>query len=154
MKRLFSLVGLLAMFVVSVQPATGSSPAIVGEISGVELCPQLACGAAVFTGTCECEVDNQRTLGFFWIAVQHDPLPNPFLSSSIFAGKWNLTTLNGKFSGNVVEGSIFNNNDNTFTVTVRLRLEKDGTGDVFVSGLLDHRDFPPTFEGILAQPLF
>jgi hypothetical protein len=65
-----------------------------------------------------------------------------------------LTTLNGKFSGNVLEGSILNNNDNTFTVTLRLRLEKDGTGDVFVSGLLDHRDFPPTFEGILAQPAF
>jgi hypothetical protein len=60
----------------------------------------------------------------------------------------------GNFSGDVLEGSIFNNNDNTFTVTARLRLEKGGTGDVIVTGLLDHNDFPPTFEGQLIQPEF
>lgn len=154
MKKSFSLVGVLVVFLLSVQPAIGSNPTIVGEISGVELCPQSACGAAIFTGTCDCKVNNLHTVGFFWVAVQHAPLPDPFFSSPIFAGNWNLTTLMGNFSGDVLEGSIFNNNDNTFTVTARLRLEKGGTGDVIVTGLLDHNDFPPTFEGQLVQPEF
>jgi hypothetical protein len=154
MKKSFSLVGVLVVFLLSVQPAIGSNPTIVGEISGVELCPQSACGAAIFTGTCDCKVNNLHTVGFFWVAVQHAPLPDPFFSSPIFAGNWNLTTLTGNFSGDVLEGSIFNNNDNTFTVTARLRLEKGGTGDVIVTGLLDHNDFPPTFEGQLIQPEF
>ena len=154
MKRSFSLAGLLAVLLLSAQPVFGSSPTIVGEISGVELCPQFGCGAAIFTGTCDCKVNNRHTVGFFWVAVQHATLPEPFFSSPIFAGNWNLTTLRGKFSGNVIEGTIFNNNDNTFTVTARLRIEKGGAGDVIVTGLLDHRVFPPTFEGELAQPKF
>ena len=111
MKKSFSLVGVLVVFLLSVQPAIGSNPTIVGEISGVELCPQSACGAAIFTGTCDCKVNSLHTVGFFWVAVQHAPLPDPFFSSPIFAGNWNLTTLTGNFSGDVLEGSIFNNND-------------------------------------------
>ena len=104
MKKSFSLVGVLVVFLLSVQPAIGSNPTIVGEISGVELCPQSACGAAIFTGTCDCKVNNLHTVGFFWVAVQHAPLPDPFFSSPIFAGNWNLTTLTGNFSGDVLEG--------------------------------------------------
>jgi hypothetical protein len=81
-------------------------------------------------------------------------LPDPFFSSAISAGNWNLTTLEGRFSGNVLEGSILNNNNNTFTIIARLRIEKGGAGDVIVTGLLDHNDFPPTFEGQLVQPEF
>jgi hypothetical protein len=154
MKRSFSLVIFLAVLLLSVQPAIGSDPTIVGEISGVELCPQSACGAAIFTGTCDCKVNNLHTVGFFWVAVQHAPLPDPFFSSAISAGNWNLTTLEGRFSGKVLEGSILNNNNNTFTIIARLRIEKGGAGDVIVTGLLDHNDFPPTFEGQLVQPEF
>jgi hypothetical protein len=52
----------------------------------------------------------------------------------------------------VLEGSIFNNGDKTFTVTATLRLQKGGNGDVVVSGVLSHDDFPPTFDGELFQP--
>jgi hypothetical protein len=151
-KRPLLLIAFLAMSLMPVQPAIASSPGIVGEISGVELCAQSGCDAAIFMGTCDCRINDWHTLGFFWIAVQHDPLPAPLDSSAILGGKWNLTTLWGKFSGNVVEGSIVNNGDNTFNVTATLRLQKDGTGDVIVSGVLDHTDFPPTFDGELIQP--
>jgi hypothetical protein len=42
----------------------------------------------------------------------------------------------------------------TFAVTarLRLRLRKRGSGDVIVTGVLDHTEFPPTFEGELLQP--
>lgn len=151
MKQRLLLTAFLATFLITVQPAIASSPVIVGEVSGVELCAQSGCNAAIFTGTCDCKVHNRHTLGFFWVAIQHDPLPAPLHSAAIFGGKWNLTTLRGRFSGKVLEGSIVNNGDNTFNVTARLRLQRGG-GDVIVSGVLDHTDFPPSFDGELVQP--
>ena len=84
--------------------------------------------------------------------MQHDPLRSDSEQSDILDGKWNLTTLRGSFSGKVIGGSIINNGDNTFTISARLRVQKGGNGDILVSGLLDHTDFPPTFEGNLIQP--
>ena len=153
MKQLLLRLAFLAVFLSTVQPAIASSPAIVGEISGVEVCAQqIGCDAAVFTGTCDCRVNNRHTLGFFWVAVQHDPLPPPLGSSAITGGNWNLTTLRGRFSGRVLEGSIVNNGDDTFTINVRLRVRRGGSGDLLVSGVLSHNDFPPTFDGELIQP--
>ena len=152
MKGLSLLFGFWLWFLVADQPAVASNPVIVGEISGVELCAQFACNAAVFTGTCDCTVGNRETPGFFWVSVQHDPLRSDSEPSDILGGKWNLTTLRGSFSGKVIGGSIINNRNNTFTVSARLRVQKGGNGDILVSGLLDHTDFPPTFEGNLIQP--
>ena len=153
MKQLLLRMGLLAVFLIAAQPAVASNPDIEGEVSGVEVCAQfLPCEAAVFTGTCHCTVGNRQAPGFFWVSVQHDPLPVPFDSSDILGGKWNLTTLRGSFSGEVMGGSIINNNDNTFTIDAILRIQKNGNGDVKASGLLDHNVFPPTFEGYLLQP--
>jgi hypothetical protein len=149
MKQALLRLGVLAVFVLFAQPVTASNPAIVGEISGVEICVQSLCDAAVFTGTCDCRVDNKPTPGFFWVSVQHDPLDTP--KPSIFDGKWTLTTLRGSFSGKVIGGTIENIGNNIFRVTARLRLKKGGTGDVVVIGDLDHNDLPPTFEGDLVQ---
>ena len=141
------------MFLITVQPAVASNPVIQGEVSGVEVCAQfLPCEAAVFTGTCDCIVDNINAPGFFWVSVQHDPLPNAGFSSAIRSGKWNLTTLRGNFSGKVVDGEIFNKSNNTFEIDATLRLQKNGNGELKVSGVLDHTEFPPTFEGDLLQP--
>jgi hypothetical protein len=145
-----SRLGLLAVFLIAAQPVVASNPVIVGEISGVEICVQSLCEAAVFTGTCDCRVDNRATPGFFWVSVQHDPL-HPSKPSDIFDGKWTLTTLRGSFSGKVIEGTIINKGKNIFRVTARLRLNKGGAGDFFVIGDLDHNDLPPTFEGDLVQ---
>jgi hypothetical protein len=152
MPKSFLMIGGLAALLMVVSTIHASSPAIKGEISGVELCPQFFCDAAVFNGTCDCEVDGRHTIGFFWVAVEHDPLPAELSSAAIFGGKWNLTTLRGSFSGRVLNGWITNNGNNTFEVTATLRLRKGGNGDVTVSGVLDHTEFPPTFEGKLLQP--
>ena len=53
----------------SSSPVIASNPSIVGEISGVEVCVQfLPCDAAVFTGNCDCKIDNRSNawvlLGF------------------------------------------------------------------------------------------
>ena len=100
MKQLLLRLGFLALFLIASQPAVASNPVIVGEISGVEVCAQfLPCDAAIFTGTCDCKIDNRNTPGFFWVSVQHDPLPARLDSSAILGGKWNLSTLRGSFSG-------------------------------------------------------
>ena len=151
MKQLLLRIVFLVVLLSAGQPAVASNPIIQGEISGVEICAQFACNAAVFTGTCDCTVNNRNTPGFFWVSVQHDPLPNAGSSSAIRDGKWNLTTLRGSFSGKVVDGEIFNKGDNTFEITARLRIQKGGNGIVKVSGVLDHNDLPPTFEGDLTQ---
>jgi hypothetical protein len=65
MKQLLSRLAFLAMFLIANQPAIASNPVIVGEISGVELCPQFVCNAAVFTGTCDCNSWQYRYARFF-----------------------------------------------------------------------------------------
>jgi hypothetical protein len=140
----------LAVFLIAAQPVVASNPVIIGEISGLEICVQSLCEAAVFTGTCDCRVDNRATPGFFWVSVQHDPLDTSNPATS-FDGKWTLTTLRGNFSGKVIGGTIANVGKNIFRVEARLRLKKGGAGDVVVIGDLDHNDLPITFEGDLVQ---
>jgi hypothetical protein len=149
-KYILSMV-VLTWLTVAALPVLASNPSITGENEGIEICPQFVCEAAVFHGTCDCQVGNRQTIGFFWVSIQHDPLPPALHLSAILGGKWNLTTLRGKFSGRVRDGSITNNGNNTFTVTATLRVEKGGKGDVIVTGVLDHTEFPPTFEGNLLQ---
>jgi hypothetical protein len=152
MKRYILPIVVLTWVIIVAAPVVASSPTITGEISGVEICPQFVCDAAIFNGTCDCVVDNRQTIGFFWVSIKHDPLAPPLQSAEITGGKWNLTTLRGKFSGRVKDGSIINNGDNTFDVTATLHVRKGGKGDLIVSGVLDHTEFPPTFEGDLVQP--
>jgi hypothetical protein len=153
MRRVFLLTGILASLLIIISPTYASSPTITGEISGVELCPQFVCDAAIFQGTCHCLVNNRHTIGLFWVSVQHDDLPQePNSSAGIVGGKWTLTTFRGNFSGKVVGGAITNNGNNTFDVNATLHLSKGGKGDMLVSGVLDHTEFPPTFDGKLSQP--
>ena len=127
MRKYLLALAVFTWIVVTPIPVVASSPSITGEIDGIEICPQFFCEAAVFNGTCDCRVNNRQTIGFFWVSIKHDPLPPPFNSSSIKAGKWNLNTLPGKFSGTAVEGTITNNGNDTFTVTATLRLRKGGS---------------------------
>jgi hypothetical protein len=152
MKQLLCLLGVVALFLIAVQPVRASSPAIGGEISGVELCPEIACGAAIFNGTFQGIVGNKPTPGFFWVAVQHEALPAAGKSSPVFGGKWSLSTFWGKFGGTVLGGNIFNNGNNTFNVSVTLEVKSGGTGQLLGAAVLDHNDFPPTVEGKLSQP--
>jgi hypothetical protein len=141
------------MLLVGTEPASASTPEVAGEVSGVELCPQVACGAAIFTGTFHGEVGNDSTPGFFWAKVQHDSLPtDPNEAVVVFGGKWSLSTFRGRFRGRVIDGMVSNNGDNTFTVRLTLQLRRGGKGEIFAEVVLDHNDFPPDVEGELFQP--
>jgi hypothetical protein len=149
----FQLIG-LAIFLIAAEPANASRPTIEGEISGVELCPEAVCGAAIFTGTFQGEVGNDSTPGFFWASVQHETLPlDPKQPpAAVLGGKWSLSTLRGQFSGSVIDGVITNNGGNTFTVQLTLQLKRGGRGRLLADVLLDHNEFPPIAEGELFQP--
>jgi hypothetical protein len=144
--------GALALFLIAAQPAIASSPAVEGEISGIEVCIKSICGAAIFTGTCDCTVRGREAPGFFWVTVQYDELPDVNQAAAITAGKWTLTTLRGSFSGRVIDGTIINNGDNTYDISAVLRVQKGGSGRIIADGVLDHNELVPTFEGELRQP--
>jgi hypothetical protein len=93
MKQWLLQLGLVTLLLIAVQPVRASSPTIAGEISGIELCPEIACGAAIFNGTFQGTVGNKPTPGFFWVAAQHEALPAAGNSSPIFGGKWSLSFL-------------------------------------------------------------
>src|SRR4029434_4819781 len=65
MKQWLCQLGVVALFLIAVQSVRASSPTIAGEISGIELCPEIACGAAIFNGTFQGTVGNKPTPGFF-----------------------------------------------------------------------------------------
>jgi hypothetical protein len=150
MKQWLCQAGVLALFLIAAQPVGGSSPTIIGKISGVERCPEKACGSAVFTGTF------QQTLGGppldFWIAVQHEKLPVAGSSAPILGGKWSLSTFWGKFTGTIVDGSVFNNGNNTFNVSVTLEVKSGWMGELLGEAVLNQNDFPRTVEGRIFQP--
>lgn len=153
MMRWISLFAILAVFsMMRVTPSAASSPVITGEISGVEICPQSLCGAAIFTGTFRGLVGQRLAAGFFWAAVKHEPLPEPGNTAAILGGKWNIATRANSFAGRILGGTLFNNGDNTFRVDATLELNRGGTGAILFSGSLDHNDLPPTLEGRLSQP--
>ncbi len=138
-------------------PAMGqSNPTITGNISGVELCPQSVCGAAIFTGTFQGSVRSRPAAGFFWTAVNHDPLPT-YLGQSvaITGGKWNLSTVLRRFQGPVEGGTLTCSDMDCLTFDVRAVLEliKGGSGKICFSGVLDHTQFPPTVDGQLLQDI-
>lgn len=50
---------------------------LAGDLSGVELCPQVVCGAAVFIGRFDGALDGAAGDGRWWVLVNHEALPMP-----------------------------------------------------------------------------
>src|SRR5262245_28113106 len=89
-----ALVALLVFGAVPVRAA--SVPAISGLVSGIELCEQAVCGAAVFVGLFVGQVGaNPHAIGTVGVAVNHDDLPVDD-SSPITGGFWRLRLLSGR----------------------------------------------------------
>lgn len=152
MKRSIGLLAMLTLFLSVARPVAASDPPVVGQLSGVELCPQTVCGAAVFAGTFQGTIGGVPIAGFFWVAAQHESLPDPGSTSAITGGRWNISTPKHFLRGKILGGTIFNNGDNTFTIDVTLDVRRGGSDTINFLGILDHNVFPPTIEGALTQP--
>jgi hypothetical protein len=155
MTRRFSWMVIVLVLVAGALPVRASStPVIAGNISGIELCPQSVCGAAIFVGTFAGQVgSNPRAFGTVAVAMTHDQLPGPGQTAAITGGTWTIRLLSGRtFSGLAIGGgTLLGNPDNTFAVSVDLLLTGGGVGTLTFDGLLSHRVFPPTIVGHISQ---
>jgi hypothetical protein len=130
----------------------GSQPVITGKVEGMETCPQSSCGSAQFLGTSQLQVGATQGKGGFLVQVNHGPIPLlPGGSSPITGGQWAISANQTVFTGGVSTGSLVNNGNNTFTVTLTLLVAGGGTGTLSFTGILDHNTLPPTIVGIVTQ---
>ena len=129
-----------------------SRPAIDGDVSGLELCEQAVCGAAIFVGVYQGRVGlNPFALGLMSVAVTHEDLPALEETADITGGVWRLRLLSGRLISGIVVGGVLANprGDDTFDATVELLVTSGGSGTLTFEGLLDHNVFPPTVNGSL-----
>jgi hypothetical protein len=75
-RKTFPLI-VLALLIVAVSSAFASDTTIlVGQISGIELCPQSICESAIFSGVFQGTVNSRLAKGSFSASVNHTtPLP-------------------------------------------------------------------------------
>jgi hypothetical protein len=128
---------------------SASTPAVEGDLDGLEFCPQEVCGAAVFAGNFSGTIGGKQTPGFFWVAVKHEHLPKAGSSTAVLSGRWSITSNGGIIGGPILGGTLFNNGNNTFRVDTVLEISRGGSGNIDFSGVLNHNRFPPTVEGSL-----
>ncbi|MGB2715303.1 MAG: hypothetical protein WBC51_14055 [Vicinamibacterales bacterium] len=130
-----------------------SIPVINVNTFGIELCPQSICGAAIFTGLLQGQVGgNPNALGTFLTALTHDPLPAPYQTADLTGGVFEFRVGLRRIRGIVLPGgTLFNNNDNTFTVAATLLITSGGSGTLHFLGVLNHNTFPPTIVGTISQ---
>jgi hypothetical protein len=153
MRRRIAYLTIGLLVIVGVRPAqTASNPVINVNTAGIELCPQFICGAAIFAGVFEGQIGgNNNAFGTFAAALTHDPLPGPFETATITGGVFELRVGLRRIRGIVLPGgTLFNNNNNTFTVDATLVLTSGGTGSVPYHGILNHNTFPPTIVGTIS----
>src|SRR5262245_12807234 len=95
-----SIIALLAFIGISSAVVRADSlPVIQGTVSGLELCPQSVCGAAIFVGVFRGRVGTSPSIGTVSVLVKHNPLPPPDMTADITGGLWTIQLLNGrKFS--------------------------------------------------------
>ena len=154
MKRLTTPLALVFVISMSLAVRADSNPAIAGLVSGIELCPQSICGAAIFVGVFSGQVGaNPRAIGTMAVAIKHEDLPELGHVADITGGVWRIRLLSGRtFVGSVTGGVLANPyGDNTYQVRVEMQVDGGGSGSFSFAGLLSHNDFPPTIVGALSQ---
>jgi len=149
---LVSLAAVVVFLSVNAEPLGAiSQPSFAGKIAGLELCEQDVCGAAVFTGLFDGQIDFRRERGLFLGAVTHDPLPTiRGESRDVTGGFWKIRTLRQAIAGSIVDGTITYNGNDTFTVVMTM-VPAFGNGSATFIGTLDHRVFPPGVGGLILQ---
>jgi len=144
------LLALFLWFWLSARPATADSQ-FSGDVEGLEFCTQSICGAAFFLGLFDGRVtDVPATDGVWQLSVRHEELPDPQQSTAITGGDWRLRVgWQTQFQGEVDEGTLYNNGDETFLVKVKLA--RTGEETTWFIGLLDHSGVPPSVRGCILQ---
>lgn len=154
MKRGLACAVIVLTLGAGLRPAEAASiPVINVNTFGIELCPQSICGAAIFTGFLHGQVGGKaNAIGTFLTALTHDPLPDPYQTAKLTGGVFEFRVGLRRIRGIALPGgTLFNNNDNTYTVDVTLLITSGGSGTVHFQGILNHNTFPPTIIGTVSQ---
>ena len=151
--RRIAVSGILALVLASsaITLSADSKPALSGGAAGIELCPQFICGFALFVGQFQGELNDRPASGGWVAAVEHDDLPAVGLTAPVTGGSWTITANKRALSGEITGGEILNLNGVQFCVSMTLRVENGGRGELYFSGVLDHGPFPPTIGGFVTQ---
>ena len=144
---------LLAIFLglwLSARPAAAGSQ-LSGEVRGWEFCTQSICGSAHFLGLFDGLVtQTDGTEGAWQLSVRHEDLPDPQGTAAITGGDWRLRVgWRTHFQGDMAEGIIYNNGDESFAV--KAKLTETGEEARWFYGLLDHSSLPPSVKGCIVQ---
>ena len=138
-----------------------SEPAIEGQVSGIELCPQFICGNALFTGVYLGEVEGAPALGTWFAAINHQPLPELGEDAvAINGGEWSLRTwvfrgffpARKRFSGDFGVGTLRAEPGNFYRALVPMTITSGGSGPIDLDLLLDENSLPQPVNGTLTQP--
>ena len=144
------LLAIFLWFWLSAQPATAGSQ-FNGDVEGWEFCTQSVCGAAYFLGLFHGRGNEAPDSDGVWqLSVRHEELPEPQQSAVITGGDWRLRVgWRTQLQGEVDEGTLYNNGDETFLVNVKLA--RAGEEAIGFFGLLDHSGLPPSVRGCILQ---
>ena len=83
----------------AVRLSADSKPFLAGTAAGIELCPQLICGFALFVGQFEGQINSRPASGGFAAAVEHEDLPAVGETTPITGGDWTIVANQRAFSG-------------------------------------------------------
>ena len=144
------ILALFLWFWLSAQPAT-AGPQFSGNVEGLGFCTQSICESAFFLGLFDGRVtEAPDTDGVWQLSVHHDKLPDRQQSAAITGGDWRLRIgWRTQLQGEIGEGSLYNNWDETFVVNVKLA--DVGEEATWFFGLLDHSNLPPSVRGCILQ---
>jgi hypothetical protein len=145
---------LIAVFLLATAPiAAVSIPVLEGDVQGLELCPQSICGAAIFVGEFDGELNGLPRQGIVLTAINHEDLPpNTGDVSLVTGGTWIIKLPFRTFAGAIIPGgTLTKNQGETFTVDVDLAILKGGSGTLSFTGTLSHEVFPPSLIGTVSQ---
>jgi hypothetical protein len=130
-------IAITAIFLITVK-GMASEPVVMGHLDGVELCAQFQCGVAAFVGRFNGQLNSKWSKGGFLVFINHDPLPGVGQIAKITGGEWSLRADGHLLQGNILNGTLVNNADATFTVTVLLQVNDGGNGEIIFGGGLTH----------------
>lgn len=137
-----------------------SDPAVVGNLVGVELAQQTNLHPAVFLGLYGGAVDGKFALGVWATGVHHEtPLPAQAGESvAITDGQWQLQVwvfqgfrLKRVTIGGDLKGSLAFSQTDQFSIDAILNATSGGSGNIVLTGTLDHTVFPPVVSADLSQ---
>ena len=144
------LLAIFLWFWLSAQPATAGSQ-FSGDVEGWEFVPSPSVGPPISSDCSTGEaLKHPDSDGVWQLSVRHEELPEPQQSAVITGGDWRLRVgWRTQLQGEVDEGTLYNNGDETFLVNVKLA--RAGEEAIGFFGLLDHSGLPPSVRGCILQ---